>query len=666
MKHFLLALVVGLAILGLGACRGAPARPVASPTSAASPAVLAAATLAPAATEVAPAPTLAPPTDTASPVPAPTDTATATGTPVPPSPTLTATPTRTVAPPTVRPTPLPATATHTPVPPAAPQAGRVNAGLLGPAATGNIDALFADRNHAGAPGCSVGIGQEGSLIYGRGYGAADLQHGVPITTGTVFNAGSVAKQVTALAVELLAEDGRLSLDDDLRRYVPELPAYAANITLREMLAHTSGLRDDRTLALMAGRDDGLLSAQYLLDLIYRQQATNFEPGQRFSYSNSNFTLLALIVSRVSGQPFEQFTGERIFAPLGMKHTSFAADPWAVVPGRALGYSGYGGYSLSMPNAALPGPTDLFTTVGDLVTWADNYSTARAGSRDGLAAAMQPAHNSQGGKVAYNFGLQQRNYRDLGPALFHDGIDGGFRAALIFWPDQRKSVAVLCNVDVVDPEELALQAARVSEGLPPPTPTRQPTPRPAVPAESYVELPPAALEHWAGLYYDPDRARLLRLYVEGKRLRFDGLPELELAPLAPDHFRFFSSGRAIPGEAFFSQEGPALEIKKTNSFNGTYRRYPDLAAGPNYAGAYYSPELDATYSISVKRGILMLDSKAFVDAYLMPSADAGPGHFEMAGALPPITVEFTFGDGEKVTGFAFSLDRARNVRFDRAP
>jgi CubicO group peptidase (beta-lactamase class C family) len=543
---------------------------------------------------------------------------------------------------------------------------------------GQIDALFAEWDRPDSPGCSLGLGQAGRLVYGRGYGMANLQDRTPITTETIFNGGSLAKQVTGLAIELLREDGRLQLDDELRRFVPELPAYAADITLRQMLAHTSGLRDDRTLSLMAGmQDDELLSSPYLLGLSFRQQGTNFPPGQQFSYSNSNFSLLALIVRRVSGQSIEQFAGRRLFAPLQMGQTSFVTDPFLTAPGRALAYAGARqGYQLSLPNAALPGPTNLYTTAGDLMAWADNYSTARVGSREGLAATLAPARDTRGRKVAYNFGLEQRNYRDLGPTMLHDGRDGGFRSALLFWPQRRRAVAVLCNLEDIDAQGLAEQAARLWLGLPTPTPTPQPTSQPTVPAERYATLTPAELARYGGIYYDASTTHLLRFTVDGSRLRVEDWPNLELAGTAPDRFRILSAGRPTLGEAQFASDGSAVEIKGSDALDGHYRSYPDLADGAEYTGTYYSPELDATYRISLQRGVLTLDSRRFVNIALLPQDDNAPGadapiatRFEMAEALPPITVEFTpapegTGASGAVARFALSLDRARHVHFDR--
>ncbi len=322
---------------------------------------------------------------------------------------------------------------------------------------------------------------------------ADLEHGIPITSGTIFNVGSISKQFTGLAVASLFQAGKLSADDDIRDYVPELPGYGTAITLRELLAHTSGLRDDRTLALMAGwRDDDLLTGGDLLGLIYRQQGLNSPPGQAYLYSNSDYSLLALAVQRAAGQPLAQYAAARIFGPLGMASTHFEEDPFVVVPGRADAYEPYSDtYRLSLPDVAMPGPTGLDTTVGDLMLWADNFSTGRVGGPAAIQQMMAPASLADGSPVYYNFGLMQRTYADLGYTIGHDGLEGGFKSELLILPARRQAVAVLCNLETIDPAPLAEQAARLFAGLSP-FPTPAPSPAPAVSAEAAITLPGSTL------------------------------------------------------------------------------------------------------------------------------------------------------------------------------
>ena len=422
----------GLLVLTACAARRSPAAtPTALPTAVAATATL---------------------TATRSATPSVSATATATATPEPTL-TPTATPQPTATP---SETPVP-TATATPEPTATPQP-EPGTGRLPPAITGQIDALFARWNRPDSPGCAIGLGYGGELAYTAGYGMADLAQGTPITAGTIFNAGSISKQFTGMAIALLHEEGRLSLDDDIRRYVPELPDYGTPVTLRRLLSHTSGVRDDRTLALMAGRrDDELLSAADLYGLIFRQRGLSFTPGQEFLYSNSNYGLLALVVERVTGQTLPDFTRERILTPLGMASSHFAVDVTAVVPGQAYAYGRQGeGYGLSMPNVAIPGPSSLYTTVGDLVRWAGNFSSGQVGGPAALQQMEQIAALTNGTPVHYNFGLNLQTYAGLGRAIWHDGYDGGYRSQLLMLPDHGLTVAVMCNLETIDPVTLARQ------------------------------------------------------------------------------------------------------------------------------------------------------------------------------------------------------------------
>ena len=539
---------------------------------------------------------------------------------------------------------------------------------LAPALAAQLDALFAPWDRQDSPGCALGLGQAGALEYARGYGMADLEHGVPITSGTIFNVGSLSKQFTGLAVASLLQAGEISLDDDVRKYVPELPDYGTTITIRELLAHTSGLRDDRTLALMAGwRDDDFLTAGDLLGLIYRQQGLNYPPGQAYLYSNSDYSLLPLVVERVSGQPLAQYAAARIFGPLGMAGTHFEEDPYVVVPGRADAYEPYSDtYRLSLPDVAMPGPTGLDTNVGDLMLWADNFSTGRAGGPAAIQEMMAPASLADGSPVYYNFGLMQRTYADLGYTIGHDGYEGGFKSYLLILPARRQAVAVLCNLETIDPAPLAEQAARLFAGHSP-FATPAPSPTPAVSAEAAITLPGSTLAARAGAYFDPTTTGFVRFYVDGNELRVEGEPAIALAPVAAGRFQVLAHGTATAGIVEFAPAAEGrftAEVTDAGALSGSYQPYPQLsAAGLGCAGTFYSADLGATYSITVERGILTLNSRRFVGVPLLP---VGPRQFVMANAQPAIRVDFASPEsGDVATGFTLSLDRARNVRFVRA-
>ena len=227
-----------------------------------------------------------------------------------------------------------------------------------------VDAVLS-RWDATTPGCAVGVSLQGRSVLEKAYGMADLEHDVPNTPDTIFEAGSVSKQFTAAAVLLLARDGKLSLDDQVRKYIPELPDYGAPLTIRHMLNHTSGLRDWGSVAGIAGwpRGTRVHTHAHVLDIVSRQRSLNFPSGTRYSYSNTGYNLAAIIVSRVSGQSFAEFTRARIFEPLGMTRTSWRDDYTRIVKDRAIAYSGGpGAFSTEMPFENVHGNGGLLTTV----------------------------------------------------------------------------------------------------------------------------------------------------------------------------------------------------------------------------------------------------------------------------------------------------------------
>ncbi len=235
---------------------------------------------------------------------------------------------------------------------------------LGP----KIDALFTEHDAWDRPGLAISVVRDGDLQYARGYGCANLEYDIPITPATVFHVASVSKQFTSFSIVLLAEEGKLALDDDVHKYLPDdVPDFGPTITLRHLMSHTSGIRDQWALLAMAGwRLDDVITREHILKLMRRQQDLNFEPGAEYLYSNMGYTLLAEVVAKVSGQSFREFTAERIFKPLGMTHTHFHDDHEEIVPNRAYSYAPDGdGFHKSVLSYANVGATSLFTTAEDL-------------------------------------------------------------------------------------------------------------------------------------------------------------------------------------------------------------------------------------------------------------------------------------------------------------
>jgi CubicO group peptidase (beta-lactamase class C family) len=318
--------------------------------------------------------------------------------------------------------------------------GRAAAGL-----EAGVDKIFT-RWTPDTPGCAVGVGVDGSPELTRGYGMADLEHGVPIKPDTIFEAGSVSKQFTAAAVLLLAKDGKLSLDDPVRKYVAELPDFGTPLTIRHMLTHTSGLRDWGSVAGISGwgRTTRVHTHAHVLEILGRQKSLNFQPGTRYSYSNSGYNLAAIIVARVSGMSFAEFTAKHLFQPLGMKRTSWRDDYTRVVKDRAIAYEQEkDGYHTLMPFENVYGNGGLLTTVGDLLIWNERFDNPPVRDAALVREQQQPGRFSDNRAHGYALGLMVGPYKGL-RQVAHSGSTAGYSAYLARYPDQRVSVAVLCN------------------------------------------------------------------------------------------------------------------------------------------------------------------------------------------------------------------------------
>ncbi len=331
------------------------------------------------------------------------------------------------------------------------------AGPASPTTGEQVDGLVGELVAATAPGCAVGVARGDTVLYAQGYGLANLDHGVAITPDTVFDVGSVTKQFTAASIVLLSLDGALSLGDDVRTYLPELPDYGQTITIDHLLHHTSGVRDYLNLMALGGREFyAPISHLDIVELLARQRGLNSPPGDRYSYSNTGYMLLATIVERVSGQTFGTFARERIFDPLGMTATFLYEDAEQVVPHRATGYAPDAGDRFRMVHNfsfATAGDGQLYTTVGDLLRWSHAFTTDQVAGPDFTAVMLTPGTLATGQATRYGAGLALGEYRSLA-TNGHGGSTWGFRAQLVRFADHGLSVAVLCNREDVNPGRLA--------------------------------------------------------------------------------------------------------------------------------------------------------------------------------------------------------------------
>jgi CubicO group peptidase (beta-lactamase class C family) len=323
-----------------------------------------------------------------------------------------------------------------------------------------VDSIFAPYASSTSPGCAVGVVQKGVLALARGYGMADLEHAAPIRPDTRFYIASISKQFTAMSIILLAQDGRLSLDDSIQQWVPEVPSFGVKITLRNLLQHTSGLRDYFTLLALSGwPTDGQLSEQQLLSLVARQKSLNFNPGDEFLYSNTGYALLAIVVKRVSGKTLREYAAEHIFKPLGMTNTMFRDDHTMLVPQRALGYQLVGStFHLSQPQFDIVGDGGVYSTVEDLAKWDANFRSGTVGGKQAISLLQTPGRLNDGQAIPYAFAISVGEFHGL-KTFSHSGSYGGYRSTFLRVPDRNVSVITLCNTSDA-PNTLAEQVASV--------------------------------------------------------------------------------------------------------------------------------------------------------------------------------------------------------------
>ena len=517
-----------------------------------------------------------------------------------------------------------------------------------------LDGVFSAWSAKGGPGCAAAASRDGTTIYEAGYGSANLEADVPITPASIFHSASVSKQFTAAAVMLLVREGKLSLDADVRTYLPELPDYGHRITLRHLLNHTSGIRDQwDLLALARGRfEENRITEGDVLDIVTRQKALNFVPGTEYLYSNSGYTLAAIIVGRVAGKSLRQFADERIFKPLGMTRTHFHDDYTMIVKGRTSAYARRpdGQWRVSIPNFDTYGATSLFTTVGDLLKWQENFRNPVVGDAAMLRDMQTSAVLANGDTTGYGLGLsteQQRGMRLVG----HAGADAGYRAYTGRFPDQGLAVAVLCNASTSNPVDLAVRMAAVylKDSVPIPAPVAATT-KPTVEELSRI----------AGLFVNPTTGNVTYVSVKGADLIVGRTDGPVLTPLGPRRF-WLAPQRT---EWTFAPNGDA-----TVAFRGSPPRKPvtlvrreparpSPAALAAYAGRYVSEELGVTYSVSAADTALRFRTGVTEPFTVLPAY----GDTFLGRAM----VEFTRDSSKRITGLLMSTGRVRKIRFTRLP
>jgi CubicO group peptidase (beta-lactamase class C family) len=516
-----------------------------------------------------------------------------------------------------------------------------------------IDKIFERWDRSNSAGCAVGVSHRGAVVYTKGYGMADLEHRVGIRPDTIFESGSVAKQFTAAAIILLALDGRLSLDDPVRKYVPELPNFGTPILIRHFLTHTSGLRDQWPMLELAGRPlaRAVHTTDEILELVSGYRELNFKPGDEYLYNNTAFTLLSVVVERVSGRTFDDFCQERLFRPLGMKHSHWRTDFSEIVENRATAYRlvQNGEFRMHAPFTNVVGNGGLLSTVGDLLIWNANLDNPRVGGRAMVEELERRGQLNDGFVTEYARGLYVFDYRGV-REVSGGGSTAGYQAFLARWPAERLSVAVLCNTTGTDPGAYAHQIADrlLADRL---------KPRPSV---RMADVPTDTLKGLSGVYRErlTDAVLLVAYDEKARALRIDGSA---LVPTGPASFVALEGGRFFTVDS--TEAGIVLRMTETDGGRSRPRVWekelpfvptPDQLA--TYVGDYVCDELGSlVYTFYVEDGTLKARARPGQRFTLIPvfrDAFLERGH----------TIRFTRGADGRVEGLRIYADRVRNLRF----
>lgn len=513
-----------------------------------------------------------------------------------------------------------------------------------------IDRIFEQWDSESSPGCAVGVARSGKTVLQRAYGMADLEHDIPNSPETIFEGGSVAKQFTAGAVMLLAVNGKLSLDDDIRSYVPEVPDYGSTITLRHLITHTSGLRDWGSVAGISGwdREYRTHNHDHVLDIVSRQSTLNFEPGNEYSYSNTGFNLLAIVVSRVSGIPFAEFSRLYLFEPLGMRNTQWRDDYRRIVKSRSSAYTALddGSFEINRPIEDVHGNGGILTTVGDLLIWTQNLTDGVVGGPEFVRNMHEQGQLRDGAEIRYAAGLMVQTFAGV-PSVIHTGATAGYRAFLGRYPDQELTVAMLCNVTNVPTAETGGHIARIflgDEAVEPVPPTG-------------IDLPSGTLEIFAGRYVEPVTGSIIDWHLDGGVLRAD---DVAMVPISETTFVDETGDERVAFDISEAGQRPGYSLESwqhRQRFEPVEPWYPAGSELAEFSGTYYSDDAETAFVVSVMDDELKLWRRPNQSMTLVPIYRDG---FHADDNV----VRFRRDASGKIAGLSLSRSRVYDMGFER--
>lgn len=515
--------------------------------------------------------------------------------------------------------------------------------------TEKVDEIFADWDRKDYPGCAVAVSRDGHQFFSRAYGMADLEHSVPNTPSTIFEAGSVSKQFVSAAVVLLKLEGKLSLDDDIRDYLPEVPDYGETITIRHLLTHTSGLRDWGSVAAISGwgRSARTHNHDHTLDIISRQTRLNFSPGDFYSYSNSGYNLAVMIIEEIIDGSFAEYSKEHIFKPLGMNNTQWRDDYRRIVEGRSSAYTAISSDSvrINRPIEHIHGNGGLLTTVGDLNIWNETMQTGRLAGEDFVEIMHEMPQLNNGRTSHYALAIREGTHQGL-HYYSHTGATSGYRAFLRRYPEQHTSVVILCNVTNASPGALGNQVSEVflaDEAVE----TDDPEPE-------GITLSHADLEERAGIYKNPLNGSVTRLEVEDDTLKTAN--GSVLTPKSSQKFRVGTADRHY----VFNDEGD-IQILVEDYEEGVLKSVEEFEPSEDeltdFEGTYYSKDAETEFTIEAGIGKLILHRRPGNTFEVEPAyTDAFTGGIG--------TLRFHRNDAGEVEQLSLGRGRVYDMRFDR--
>lgn len=530
----------------------------------------------------------------------------------------------------------------------------------------DIDALFEKYNNSDTPGIAVSVSKDGKVVYQKGFGMANLEYGIPITTKTKFHVASLSKQFTAFMILKLEDEGLLSINDDVRTYIPELPDYGKIITVNHLLTHSSGIRDQWRLLEMAGwRLDDVIKTEQVFKLITNQKELNFAPGDNFKYSNSGYTLLAIIVERLTNMPFADYAKQTIFEPLQMNDSFFYDDHEVMVPNRAYSYKKENDLlKKSNLNFATVGPTSLFTTIEDINKWALNFKSRTIGNERIFQSMNQKAQKNDGSVSSYAKGQFVRNHKGY-KMIYHSGSDAGYRCYFARFPELGYEFALFANASYISAydEIFKLIDYYLQDQYPSNENNEQSNEPFQYDDDLFVNLSTGEMKNFEGTYFDREQKQYWKVQIQNDMLYCKGgiFPEdIKLHPVGKKNFKI--KGTPYDISVNFRENDynePVLEFRIPDIMWLWLVRVNEVNTS-DFLGSYYNDELKVRYDLVEKENVLYLTNQKLDDIKIEQINE----EYFSSNNRNFSNMRFKRNNSGKVIEFTASNDGVKNITFKR--